>query len=526
MHLFLRAKNGEPTVRFRGTLLHSSYNPGREGRRFVEGTPDALCYLILGDGLGHLAAALREAKPDSRILTVHPSRELALSAEGAPGAHVSPESRPELAREMARAFGAERQYGFELLLWEPAATAAPDWFETQKEWVRSIAREWHDSLLSTGYFGLSWLRNACKNLRHLSGSSASPLPVEKQPVLVAAGPTLDRGIEWLRRYRESLFLVAVSSAVPPLARRGIAPDLIVHTDGGHWATHHLRPLTSEGSGSYPPVAAPMRAAFPRGALTSFTLLLVDPASAVESSLLPAAPLPRLAIPGHGTVAGTALRLLSLLSRNPPLLVGLDLAVEGVRSHCRGHAFETIFHAMNDRRRTLPTILQERLGDGAILSAPWRQPRDLGVYAASLSAELGTKGKRCFRLNPSPVALPCEEVTNAWPPPGPSASGASPSATGDGSDPSLFLDPPRRPAELREILLSWRDAARDVSSESLLSPSREPEGFLEELCQLLALPELLRLRKASREGGDADNALGELRSRVVSRIEELMRRSAS
>lgn len=533
MHLFLEAKNGEPTVRFRGTLLHSSYDPSREARRFAERAAGAACYLIVGGGLGHLAEALQEARPDSLILTIHPSRELALAAAGAPGAHASPESRPSLAHEMTSAFRAEGQYGFELLIWEPAAKAAPDWCATQQEWALSVAREWHDSLLSTGYFGFRWLRNAFRNLQHRAGSSLPPLPLEKQPVLVAPGPTLDAAVDWISRHRERLFMVAVSSAIPPLAASGIDPDLVVHTDGGYWATHHLWPLLQRRFGTQPPLAAPLRAAFPGGTENALSLLLTDPTSAVERALLPAAPLPRVPIPGHGTVAGTALRLIALLSPRTPILVGLDLASEGLRSHCRGHAFETIFHTMTNRRITLPTVLRDRQGDAAILQDSWRQPRDLSVYAASLAAELGAAEKRCFRLNPSPVFLPCDEMSVAWTPPPPFDSAADhatvPKNRQDSSDKRgrpghlSFQAPPKQPVAAREVLLHWLRVAKEASPESLLSPTREPGALSEELAQLLALPELLRLRKANREKGEPLGVIEELRRRLVSRVEELLRR---
>jgi hypothetical protein len=520
MHLFFEAKNGEPTLRFRDTLIHSSYDPGREARRFAQRVPPATCYLILGGGLGHLAAALNEARRDSLILTVHPSAELAKTAAAAPGGHVSPESRRELSAAMARTFGAEGRYGFKLLPWEPAARAAPDWFERQQGWALSLAKEWHDSLLSTGYFGFSWLRNALRNLRGSRPKPPPSLPLESQPVLAAPGPTLDRCLDWLRREREGLFLVSVSSAWTPLKRRGIEADLIVHTDGSHWATHHLRPLPAGTPASPIPLAAPLRAAFPAGGEKSLSLLLTDPTSPVERALLGATSLPALPLPGHGTVSGTAVRLIRLLTEAPPVILGLDLAVEGARSHARGHAFEPLLQTMSHRTHPLATILTERLGESAPLDPPWRQPRDLAVYAASLAAELCGSPGGCLRLHPSPVDLCCTGISEKW-----TARGRNSGESRARRDPwSSLLPPPEAPLSPPELLEAWRALLRDAGSEHFLSLRREPGGVTEELAQFLALPELLRLRRSRAEEGDTQGAMRILRERLLSRIEELIRKA--
>ena len=49
--------------------------------------------------------------------------------------------------------------------------------------------------------------------------------------LVSAGPSLDKNIEELQRAKNHLFLVAVDTAVKPLLKRGIVPDVFITLDG-------------------------------------------------------------------------------------------------------------------------------------------------------------------------------------------------------------------------------------------------------------------------------------------------------
>ncbi|MFP4425880.1 MAG: 6-hydroxymethylpterin diphosphokinase MptE-like protein [Spirochaetaceae bacterium] len=516
MHHFVDSKNGEPTVRFRGTLLHSSYNPSREARRFAERAPEARCYLILGGGLGHLATALAGIHPRARVCTLHPSRELAAAASTTPGVHGSPESRDELLSLLNAAFGREGAYGFEVLPWEPAATAAPEWFREQETHVLSVAREWHDTLVSTGYFGFRWLRNTVRNL---TAQPATPkpfrIPRDRQPVLVAPGPTLDDDMPWLRRERSKILLFAVSSAWPILFKRGIEPDLLLHTDGGFWATGHLR--GARGCGS-PPLAASMRAALPEELRECTALYLIDPTSAVDRALSSAVILPSLPLPGHGTVSGSALRLISTLLGRPPLLLGLDLAVRGLRSHARGHAFEPLIHAMISRLAPLPTLLRGRLGEAENLDPPWQQPRDLRVYAASLSAELGRGNLGCRRLNPSPVDLSCQAIDPTWSP-------ATPADAGAVSSREVRVEPNRqRGNTVGGVLRRWKELFRELTLSFFATPEQQDEStaFAEELSQMLALPELLRLRSALARENGSEEAFRSLKAAVGEKLERLIR----
>lgn len=57
------------------------------------------------------------------------------------------------------------------------------------------------------------------------------IPYKGAAVLVSAGPSLDKNIEELRRAKNHLFLMAVDTAVKPLLKRGIVPDVFVTLDG-------------------------------------------------------------------------------------------------------------------------------------------------------------------------------------------------------------------------------------------------------------------------------------------------------
>ncbi len=60
---------------------------------------------------------------------------------------------------------------------------------------------------------------------------AKVIPNQGAAVLVSAGPSLDKNIEELKRAKNHLFILAVDTAVKPLLKKGIIPDVFITLDG-------------------------------------------------------------------------------------------------------------------------------------------------------------------------------------------------------------------------------------------------------------------------------------------------------
>ena len=71
---FLKAKNNSTTCRINGVLLHSSYNPEAEAKKFVDSTP-AISFnpkyiLIIEPALSYVIPFLKEKYPETKICAV------------------------------------------------------------------------------------------------------------------------------------------------------------------------------------------------------------------------------------------------------------------------------------------------------------------------------------------------------------------------------------------------------------------------------------------------------------------------
>jgi len=69
--------------------------------------------------------------------------------------------------------------------------------------------------------------------------------LEKKPVLMlAAGPSLQANIEWIKENQEKFIIVALSSTLNILEKESIKPDIVTHMDAFESSTAHFDRLKS------------------------------------------------------------------------------------------------------------------------------------------------------------------------------------------------------------------------------------------------------------------------------------------
>lgn len=154
------------------------------------------------------------------------------------------------------------------------------------------------------------------------------IPYKGAAVLVSAGPSLDKNIEELKRVKNHLFLIAVDTAVKPLLKRGIVPDLFVTLDG-------RKPLDLLEGAQYVPVVS--------NTVARYELLDRQKGKKIfffDGYQLPqelyfqnGKVLPRVAI--GGSVACSGFSLLYKMGFETVILVGQDLAYTDNKSHADG-----------------------------------------------------------------------------------------------------------------------------------------------------------------------------------------------
>lgn len=317
-----------------GRLGCSSRNPREEARRRCRQVPVGSRPVLLGLGAGHDLEALLELEPTQLTVVEADSRSLATARERwrrmglrpqedprvhLITAHGDAQLLPMLVDELASEHG-ERPVVLQPLcaeLWRPtcpgAARLADDLLRHRMQAARQEAA----------------LR---ENEQRNQGRLSVAIPVEslrgawgQDPVLVCgAGPGLLPALDaW--GVRLDMRLVAVSTALPVLAARGICPDVVVATDPSHLLLADLvegLDLSSTPLVVFPGSSALLLAAWPGPlvlALPRGPGLHRQSWGEVQPGLLRA---------GCGTVAAPALDFAALSSSGALYLAGVDLKASG------------------------------------------------------------------------------------------------------------------------------------------------------------------------------------------------------
>jgi hypothetical protein len=406
------ARSGSRSLRVDGVALHSPYDPVREARRFAAegiGAEPASTVIILGEGLGYAADAVRELLPAARVIRVHYSAEVFQAAAPADGPAWAQGQHIGLDDFLFSHIGELDMEGLRVLEWPPSARLFPAVSREANESVRRVFQQLNGSLVTTIAAGRLWIRNSIENFLAFESVLVGRPCSQDRPILIAApGPSLEESVGLIRSVLPQVDLWALPSSLPLLRHHGLSPDLVVMTDPGHWSMHHLAFAVPDC-----PIAMPLSAArgawcLPsHGAPSRVPFLLAQPGF-FEEAILGAAGVKPPRIPPHGTVAATALDLALAFTDSPVVVAGLDMCTRDISFHARPNAFDTLLHLRLSRLFPYDCLMYERCMEQHTEKIPGltgvRASLALRTYAGWFDLGAGGSAQRVYRLLPSPVAL--------------------------------------------------------------------------------------------------------------------------
>ncbi|NLG04686.1 MAG: motility associated factor glycosyltransferase family protein [Clostridia bacterium] len=183
-----------------------------------------------------------------------------------------------------------------------------------------------------GRYGEIYYQNTFQNMDFFIKSKSLQnlyqlLPKDVPAIIVAAGPSLDKNVTELKKAKGKAFIVAVDTALTPLIKSGIIPDICISIDGKKQTWHFKDPATHE----IPLVCYLLSHAQILKEHTAEKFFLNDINHHVQhflsgkNKVLPI-------ISSGGSVANDAFSLVQLLGFTTIILIGQDLALTGNKSH--------------------------------------------------------------------------------------------------------------------------------------------------------------------------------------------------
>ncbi len=434
--VFDTAKNGMRSCTVRGVRLHSAYDPQKEADRFVAGLqPDfaPAAIIVTEPALSYCTRPLKERFPAAKIGAVRFST--AFTQSDAEWDFIIPAG--QTANNLLSVLDETELVSTLFLSWEPSQRAFPERYAAVRKEIGAAIETARDVLGTRAYFAERWMKNACRfclSVRRTALIAAGDAPV----VVAASGPSLEASLPYIRRLRQSIFLIAVSSAYGPLVAAEIRPDVCISTDGGYWAKKHIERCAV-------PFAVSAESAVPETLLERELCIPLYYGDAPEAELLRACGIPAIGARRNGTVSGTAAELALTLTSGPVFACGLDLASGKGVQHARPNALE----AGNAARDYRLNPAQTRLYPSEFESG------SLAVYRGWFAARDGDFKNRFFRLTADTAAAPADTA---------GTYGDTAGASADAGSPGAFYAAGSMLGSIRT--LNWNDAIdRFLSGES-------------------------------------------------------------
>jgi len=344
------ARSGDPTVRRDGVAWASAFDPAAEARRAVPAWgPEADFAVVVGLGPGYLAEAASAAHPDLPLVICEADlewfaevlRHRDLSALWA-RAFVVVLAGPD-PEALGRFLGAYPCHRVEVLEWRPLAPALGPWPALWSSQVAQAQARAQVNPATLERFGALWGRNLARNRGR--GRGLRPLTAlegrgrGRPAVVAAAGPSLADALGWIQAHRSQCLLLAVDTAWPALAARGLAPDVLLVLDGQYWNGRHVDLPPPETTLVVTEWIAPPRAFDLAPGRTFVAATSLPLWRRAEEALWG----PLGALPSGGSVATAAWSLALVLGCSEVAFAGLDLAYPRGQTHVPGSQFEEALH---------------------------------------------------------------------------------------------------------------------------------------------------------------------------------------
>ncbi|MDH5680751.1 MAG: DUF115 domain-containing protein, partial [Spirochaetota bacterium] len=349
------SRSGQPSLKYKDTLIHSGYDPIKEARKLIHLENPDISSLIFVIGLGYgyhireLLQQLGDRKAqvfifewDQNIFTsaLHHA-DLGFLRDKRLRLFVGNDFWQSFQQIISSIETSSIRGGCVLRLKSEYLLFQDEYDGLMRKVNEMIQHEFQNRLTSLEFEKL-WIRNLFQNSRHLfQHHDISKLfkRFQGQTALIAsAGPSLSLSLPDIKKYKEKIFLIATDTALASLLQVDIIPDFVVSLDS---QIHNYRdfwtsPASLDTTLLFDLTVFP---AIPKSFgrqkyYFSSTHRSGGPHPFVDSlkSLLN---IDITTIAGGGSVATAAIELSRLLGFEHIILTGQDLSYSSLASHCSG-----------------------------------------------------------------------------------------------------------------------------------------------------------------------------------------------
>lgn len=428
---------------FQGKALYHQREPLAFAIGKLPEKPEEAClYIIPSPGLGHGVKELCQRLPStSRILLLEANPELhqfsreQLQATVAAEPHLhflgplpselgqgeaAPYQIKHALKLLINQWLSQEKFSFRrfrLLQLNRACNMQWEIYQFLETWTGAYIQSFWQNRLTTKRLGPLWMRNFWRNLAQLP-SSVQVLETQRPIALVAAGSSLEWHLEWLKNERERLFISCVDTALLPLLRGGLEPDLVMSLDA-----QALNLEDFYGLGKSPQTkgaflhsldlsAAAQCSSY--GAKLSMSATQFFPSSlwqrAASYGFIGQGPAKACPLEALGSVGISNVARSLALTQQPVFFIGYDFAFHPELHHCRGTSIHQKILARHSRLEpcssSIPSFQRPReSSQQAAFREGFRSDPILYSYSLHLQEYLRAHAKQPYYRLEGPMKLP-------------------------------------------------------------------------------------------------------------------------
>lgn len=243
------AKNGELIPYFQnGKSIDSIYNPDREATTIVSKISSEYDYFIItGLGSGKVVNELLNANKKCRIFVIENSKEDYTFLSKIPlvnkllyNNRIAFSTIDNLVQDLQNDYIPAIYGNFKLI-------ERPNWIsqinlQELNHNISSTINKINNDYATQQFFGKKWQSNIIKNLKLHSSliKNQKELNIDKKnAIIIAAGPSLDSKIDYIREIKKDYIIIATDTAFSILSKYNINCDFVLSIDGQSFSYNHF-----------------------------------------------------------------------------------------------------------------------------------------------------------------------------------------------------------------------------------------------------------------------------------------------
>ncbi len=364
--------NGDPVpvvlVQGKKVLIHSRFNPVKEAERFISGIDPSDYDLIVVLGFGfayHLQVLLEKMNNDSVLLVIEHNASMIRAAFS----HRDLSTLLNDARlrimlqpgedDFAAILKGKSSKRVSFITHRGSYQLDPEYYTSASGIARSYLSTKEVNIATLAKFEKIWSSNIARNIRQFIYTPGAGIFYDKfrgmPAIIVAAGPSLDRSIEFIRQNRDRALVIAVDTAYGLLVKNGIRPHFCLAVDPQVVNARYFEGAPDTGTvlvadpTVHPAVFRLFRGRAVTTGITFEMLKWIEKISGEKGE-----------ISHGGSVSTNAYDFAKRLGASPIVMVGQDLAFTGGYAHARGSYLDEQIHLKRTRTATAEMFNRRQL----------------------------------------------------------------------------------------------------------------------------------------------------------------------